>query len=94
MSLPTSPTSLSTPIVEADVIYRRSQQSNPPIRKCDVSGFRTSRSEDHLQHTQRNIMDAIVPIDVDDVNSSLNTLLDTRDDSEGTQVNIFIRHFH
>lgn len=57
------------------------QQSNP-IRKCDA-GFRTSRSEDHLQHTQH--ADAIVPIDVDeDVNSSLNTLLDTRDDSEGT----------
>lgn len=86
LSLPTSPASLSTPIIEADVVYRRSQQSNPPIRKCDVSGFRTSRSEDHLQHTQRDIMDAIVPIDVDDVNSSLNTLLDTRDDSEGTQV--------
>lgn len=59
------------------------QQANPTIRKCDVSGFRTSRSEDHLQHTQRDIIDSIVPIDVDeDVNSSLNTLLDTRDDSE------------
>lgn len=82
-SLPTSPASLSTP-VETDVVFRRMQQSNP-IRKCDVSGFRTSRSEDHLQHTQRDIIDSIVPIDVDeDVNSSLNTLLDTRDDSEST----------
>lgn len=82
LSLPTSPASLSTP-VETDVVFRRMQQSNP-IRKCDVSGFRTSRSEDHLQHTQRDIID--VPIEVDeDVNSSLNTLLDTRDDSESTQ---------
>lgn len=84
LSVPTSPASLSTP-VESDVVFRRMQQSNP-IRKCDVSGFRTSRSEDHLQHTQRDIIDSIVPIDVDeDVNSSLNTLLDTRDDSESTQ---------
>ncbi|XP_031641187.1 uncharacterized protein LOC116352596 isoform X2 [Contarinia nasturtii] len=84
LSLPTSPASLSTPI-ETDVVFRRMQQSNP-IRKCDVSGFRTSRSEDHLQHTQRDIIDSIVPIDVDeDVNSSLNTLLDTRDESESTQ---------
>lgn len=83
LSLPTSPASLSTP-VETDVVFRRMQQSNP-IRKCDVSGFRTSRSEDHLQHTQRDILGSIVPIDVDeDVNSSLNTLLDTRDDSEST----------
>lgn len=54
-----------------------------------MSGFRTSRSEDHLQHTQRDIIDSIVPIDVDeDINSSLNTLLDTRDDSEQ------VRHSH
>lgn len=108
-SMPTSPASLSTPIVEAlptmkqkevsnsvptspesgtqDIVLRRNQQPNSVVRKCDVSGFRTSRSEDHLQHTQRDIMGAIVQIDVDeDVNSSLNTLLDTRDDSEETQV--------
>ncbi|XP_055315600.1 PH and SEC7 domain-containing protein isoform X2 [Sitodiplosis mosellana] len=84
LSVPTSPASLLTP-VESDVVFRRMQQPNP-IRKSDVSGFRTSRSEDHLQHTQRDIIDSIVPIDVDeDVNSSLNTLLDTRDDSESTQ---------
>lgn len=89
----TSPASLSTPI-ESDVAFRRMQTSNPiPIRKCDVTGFRTSRSivisrsEDHLQHSQRDLIDSIVPIDVEDVNSSLNTLLDTRDDSEGTTKN-------
>lgn len=81
-SVPTSPESGTQ-----EIVLRRNQQPNSIIRKCDVSGFRTSRSEDHLQHTQRDIMGAIVPIDVDeDVNSSLNTLLDTRDDSEGTQV--------
>jgi PH and SEC7 domain-containing protein len=54
-------------------------------RTCDAAGFRTSKSEDHLQHTQHRdggIGAAIVPIDIDeDVNSSLNTLLDTRHDS-------------
>lgn len=92
-SLPTSPASLSTPI-ETDVAFRRMHPSNPMrAKQCDASGFRSSRSivisrsEDHLQqHTQRDLIDSIVPIDVDeDVNSSLNTLLDTRDDSEGTQ---------
>lgn len=85
-SLPTSPASLSTPI-ETDVAFRRMHPSNPMRSKCEASGFRTSRSEDHLQqHSQRDLIDSIVPIDVDeDVNSSLNTLLDTRDDSEGTQ---------
>lgn len=66
---------------------QQQQQSNGVIRKCDASGFRTSRSEDHLQHTQRDTLGAIVPIDIDeDVNSSLNTLLDTRHDSEESQV--------
>lgn len=70
-SFPTSPASLSTPI-ESDVAFRRMLQPQQN-RKCDASGFRTSRSVDHLQHTQQ---DLIVPIDVDeDVNSSLNTLL-------------------
>lgn len=88
-SVPTSPESGTQ-----DIVLRRNQQPNSIIRKCDVSGFRTSRSEDHLQHTQRDIMGAIVPIDVDeDVNSSLNTLLDTRDDSEGTQVRTGLKKF-
>uniref|UniRef100_A0A182P6T8 PH and SEC7 domain-containing protein 4 n=1 Tax=Anopheles epiroticus TaxID=199890 RepID=A0A182P6T8_9DIPT len=54
------------------------------IRKCDAAGFRTSRSEDHLQQTQRDGgIGAVVSIDIDeDVNSSLNTLLDTRHDSQ------------
>ncbi|XP_055630211.1 PH and SEC7 domain-containing protein isoform X2 [Toxorhynchites rutilus septentrionalis] len=57
------------------------------MRKCDAAGFRTSRSEDHLQQTQRDGgIGAVVPIDIDeDVNSSLNTLLDTRHDSEESQ---------
>lgn len=109
-SVPTSPTSLSTPINDArssikqkesansvptspesvaqEIVLRRSQQQNGVVRKCDASGFRTSRSEDHLQHTQRDMLGAVVPIDIDeDVNSSLNTLLDTRHDSEDSQVN-------
>ncbi|KXJ80343.1 hypothetical protein RP20_CCG025470 [Aedes albopictus] len=57
------------------------------VRKCDAAGFRTSRSEDHLQQTQRDGgIGALVPIEIDeDVNSSLNTLLDTRHDSEESQ---------
>lgn len=85
-SVPTSPETLSQDVVQRRL--RRPQQSNQPqstslVRKCDVTGFRTSRSEDHLQHTQHDIAGAIIPIDVDeDINSSLNTLLDTRADSE------------
>lgn len=83
-SVPTSPESLSQEKVQRRL--RRPQQNSANVRKCDVSGFRTSRSEDHLQHSQCDALGAIVPIDVDeDVNSSLNTLLDTRADSEGSQ---------
>ncbi|XP_055593560.1 PH and SEC7 domain-containing protein isoform X2 [Uranotaenia lowii] len=64
-----------------------SASSSGVVRKCDAAGFRTSRSEDHLQQTQRDGgIGAVVPIDIDeDVNSSLNTLLDTRHDSEESQ---------
>lgn len=110
-SMPTSPTSLSTPLL--DVAKRRELASSVPtspecnqqdvrrsssnshhqqqngicVRKNDASGFRTSRSEDHLQHSQREgAMGNAIPIDIDeDVNSSLNTLLDTRHDSEDSQ---------
>lgn len=65
--------------------------SSSSYRKCDAVGscFRTSRSEDHLQHSQRDgAMGNAIPIDIDeDINSSLNTLLDTRHDSEDSQVN-------
>lgn len=109
-SVPTSPTSLSTPLL--DVAKRRELASSVPtspecnqqdvrrnssnnhnqqqngicVRKNDASGFRTSRSEDHLQHSQREgAMGNAIPIDIDeDVNSSLNTLLDTRHDSDET----------
>lgn len=108
-SVPTSPTSLSTPLIDAakrrelansvptspecnqlEVIRRNSSNSHNQkqngmcVRKNDSSGFRTSRSEDHLQHSQREgTMSNAIPIDIDeDVNSSLNTLLDTRHDSE------------
>lgn len=113
-SVPTSPTSLSTPLLDAakrrelassvptspecnqqDAVRRNSsnshnqQQNGIHVRKNDASGFRTSRSEDHLQHSQREgTMSNAIPIDIDeDVNSSLNTLLDTRHDSEDSQVN-------
>lgn len=114
-SVPTSPTSLSTPLLDANkrrencsvptspecclqplqenMSMRRNsssvqnQQNGVPLRKCDASGFRTSRSEDHLQHSQREgLMGNAIPIDIDeDINSSLNTLLDTRHDSEDSQ---------
>lgn len=111
-SVPTSPTSLSTPLLDAakrrelassvptspecnqlEVVRRNSsnshnkQQNGMCVRKNDASGFRTSRSEDHLQHSQREgTMSNAIPIDIDeDVNSSLNTLLDTRHDSEDSQ---------
>lgn len=123
-SVPTSPTSLTTPVAEAlagvkhrdtansaptspetgaqDSALRRNQQQQQQQyngggsgvagsvnRRNDAAGFRTSRSEDHLQHTQRDILGAAIPIDIDeDVNSSLNTLLDTRQDSEDSQVNL------
>ncbi|XP_023705908.1 uncharacterized protein LOC111863643 isoform X2 [Cryptotermes secundus] len=54
-----------------------------------ISGFvRTSRSEDHLQFQKDSSMSA-VDIDIDeDVTSSLNTLLDTRQDSGGSSNHI------
>ena len=112
-SVPTSPTSLSTPLLDAakrkelassvptspetgqqDLLRRNSgnsqQQNGMCVRKNDASGFRTSRSEDHLQNSQREGgLGSVVPIDIDeDVNSSLNTLLDTRHDSEDSQVSL------
>lgn len=120
-SVPTSPTSFSTPLLEATkrrenaacsvptspecglqpetmVVRRNStnvqnQQNGVPSSSSsarnnnqqNVGGFRTSRSEDHLQHSQREGMmgNNAIPIDIDeDMNSSLNTLLDTRNDSE------------
>ncbi|XP_068155642.1 PH and SEC7 domain-containing protein isoform X3 [Drosophila tropicalis] len=66
------------------VVVRR--QNGHMVRKCDAAGFRTSKSEDHLQQIQREGIAAVIPIDIDeDVNSSLNTLLDTRHDSEDSQ---------
>ncbi|KAH8332706.1 hypothetical protein KR074_009261, partial [Drosophila pseudoananassae] len=112
-SVPTSPISLSTPLIDketansvptspepsslapesssgagagagAGVVVRR--HNGHVVRKCDAAGFRTSKSEDHLQQIQREGIAAVIPIDIDeDVNSSLNTLLDTRQDSEDSQ---------
>lgn len=116
-SVPTSPSSLTTPLLDLtkrrdmnsvptspecnqqqlqlqqDSIARRcsmnSQQQNMGYaRKNDSSGFRTSRSEDHLQLSQReSTLGNAIPIDIDeDVTSSLNTLLDERrHDSEESQ---------
>lgn len=128
-SMPASPTSLSTPLLDAPgkrrelnsvptspecsnnqqeiIVVRRNssntqQQQNgvsssSSYRKCDVGvgSFRTSRSEDHLQHSQRDgAMGNAIPIDIDeDINSSLNTLLDTRHDSEDSQVRHNSPHF-
>lgn len=86
-SVPTSPE-----CIQPEGARRNSSQSQQQnghnVRKNDASGFRTSRSEDHLQHSQREgAMGNAIPIDIDeDVNSSLNTLLDTRHDSEDSQV--------
>ncbi|XP_043652834.1 PH and SEC7 domain-containing protein isoform X3 [Drosophila teissieri] len=109
-SVPTSPISLSTPLIDKEtansvptspepsslvpesssgagagaVVVRR--HNGHVVRKCDAAGFRTSKSEDHLQQIQREGIAAVIPIDIDeDVNSSLNTLLDTRQDSEDSQ---------
>ncbi|XP_053682358.1 PH and SEC7 domain-containing protein isoform X2 [Sabethes cyaneus] len=74
-------------IAGVSVVAASMSGSAAVVRKCDAAGFRTSRSEDHLQQTQREGgIGAVVPIDIDeDVNSSLNTLLDTRHDSEEPQ---------
>ncbi|XP_034489115.1 putative uncharacterized protein DDB_G0271606 isoform X4 [Drosophila innubila] len=111
-SVPTSPISLSAPLIDKEtassvptspepsslavessnaaagsggaVVVRR--HNGHVVRKCDAAGFRTSKSEDHLQQVQREGIAAVIPIDIDeDVNSSLNTLLDTRHDSEDSQ---------
>ncbi|XP_075145667.1 exchange factor for Arf 6 isoform X2 [Haematobia irritans] len=111
-SVPTSPISLSTPLIDKEtansvptspepsniaagtgvvvdtsgVVRRHHHHNGQIVRKCDSAGFRTSKSEDHLQQIQREGMAAVIPIDIDeDVNSSLNTLLDTRQDSEDSQ---------
>ncbi|BFF92421.1 PH and SEC7 domain-containing protein [Drosophila madeirensis] len=109
-SVPTSPISLSTPLIDketansvptspepsslapesssgaAGVVVVRRHHNGHVVRKCDAAGFRTSKSEDHLQQIQREGIAAVIPIDIDeDVNSSLNTLLDTRQDSEDSQ---------
>ncbi|KAG5673987.1 hypothetical protein PVAND_003983 [Polypedilum vanderplanki] len=114
-SVPTSPTSISTPLLDAnkrrenvcsvptspECIQQmqestsmrhnsnnvQNHQNGVSLRKCDASGFRTSRSEDQLQHSQcEGLMGNAIPIDIDeDINSSLNTLLDTRHDSEDSQ---------
>lgn len=116
-SVPTSPISLSAPLIDKEtassvptspepsslapessnaaaaagssaVVVRR--HNGHVVRKCDAAGFRTSKSEDHLQQIQREGIAAVIPIDIDeDVNSSLNTLLDTRHDSEDSQVRRF-----
>lgn len=94
-SMPTSPECMQQQLqlqLQQDHIARRcsmnSQQQNMGYaRKNDASGFRTSRSEDHLQLSQReSTLGNAIPIDIDeDCTSSLNTLLDTRHDSEGSQ---------
>ncbi|XP_037825073.1 PH and SEC7 domain-containing protein-like, partial [Lucilia sericata] len=110
-SVPTSPISLSTPLIDKETANSVPTSPEPSnlaggsgvvcgadssgvvrrhngqiVRKCDSAGFRTSKSEDHLQQIQREGMGAVIPIDIDeDVNSSLNTLLDTRQDSEDSQ---------
>ncbi|GAB0092512.1 SEC7 domain-containing protein [Sergentomyia squamirostris] len=82
-SVPTSPESVGQPETK---LRRTNNTHNGVVRKCDAAGFRTSRSEDHLQQSQRDGLSAVIPIDIDeDVNSSLNTLLDTRHDSEDSQ---------
>lgn len=88
ISMPNSPEPGDLP---PEVIYRIQQRNG--IRKCDSNGFRTSRSEDHLQDSQRSEGDfgTIAPTDMDeDRNSSVNALLDTRQDSEDSQVRVLL----
>lgn len=86
-SVPTSPECIQPDVRRNSSNSHNQQQNGICVRKNDASGFRTSRSEDHLQHSQREgAMGNTIPIDIDeDVNSSLNTLLDTRHDSEDSQ---------
>jgi PH and SEC7 domain-containing protein len=84
-SVPTSPEcNQQEAVVTRRCSTNSQQQSVSYARKTDASGFRTSRSEDHLQLSQREgTLGNAIPIDIDeDVTSSLNTLLDTRHDSE------------
>nr|CAD7444365.1 unnamed protein product [Timema bartmani] len=66
------------------------QASGPscvPVQGSYPGYVRTSRSEDHLQF-QKDASLSAVDIDIDDdVTSSLNTLLDTRPDSGGSNTN-------
>ena len=86
-SVPTSPECNQQDVRRNSSNSHNQQQNGICVRKNDASGFRTSRSEDHLQLSQREgTMGNAIPIDIDeDVNSSLNTLLDTRNDSEDSQ---------
>jgi PH and SEC7 domain-containing protein len=86
-SVPTSPECNQQESVTRRCSTNSHQKSVNYARKNDASGFRTSRSEDHLQLSQREgTLGQPVPIDIDeDVTSSLNTLLDTRHDSEESQ---------
>lgn len=95
-SVPTSPETGGAAAEPGAVVMRRhpggagggggagGSAASGMMRTCDKAGFRTSRSEDHLQLSQRDGSGlGMVPIDIDeDVNSSLNTLLDTRHDSD------------
>lgn len=96
-SLPTSPESGAQEFIRrTNQQQQQQQQHNGNVaRTCDAAGFRTSRSEDHLQATQRDGgLGAVIPIDIDeDVNSSLNTLLDTRHDSEDSQVRFYFNFY-
>lgn len=78
LSAPTSPDSTTQEFI------RRNTANLQPQGSIKKSSFRTSRSEDPLQQTQHTV----IPIDIDDdFNSSLNTLLDTRDsDGSGDRI--------
>lgn len=88
-SAPTSPETATQDFIKRN-LNNFSQECSNNMKKNkqrDNVGFRTSRSEDPLQQTQgREGMNAVIPIDIDDdFNSSLNTLLDTRNDSDQSQ---------
>jgi PH and SEC7 domain-containing protein len=92
-SVPNSPECIQQEaVVRRNSSNTQNQHNGINLRKCDASGFRTSRSEDHLQHSQREgAIGSAIPIDIDeDVNSSLNTLLDTRQDFDDSQVRMII----
>ncbi|XP_014277707.1 PH and SEC7 domain-containing protein isoform X1 [Halyomorpha halys] len=76
-SVPTSPIE-----TEREARGKTNSAGTSPTPASSSYVVRTSKSEDHLQFNKDSVSTVSIDID-DDVTSSLNTLLDTRQESEG-----------